>query len=46
VKYLVKQATAADLNHLLNSVDPGWIAISIVPYGTSGTDYLVIFKQC
>jgi len=46
VKYIVKPATAADLSHLLNSMDPGWKVISILAYGTTGTDYLVVFKQC
>jgi hypothetical protein len=44
MNYDVKQATAADLKHLLNSAPTGATVVAIVPYGTAGTDYLIIFK--
>ena len=46
MKYDVKSATVANLNHLLNSIDPGWQVIAIVPYGTTGNEFLVIIKFC
>jgi hypothetical protein len=45
MKYDVKEVTAENLNHLLNSAPAGWTVVAIVPYGTTGRDYLVIFKE-
>lgn len=45
MNYDVKHATAEDLEHLLRSAPAGSTVVAIVPYGTTGNDYLIIFKN-
>jgi hypothetical protein len=45
MNYDVKNAKAEDLKHVLNSAPAGWTVIAIVPYGTTGNEYIVVFKQ-
>ena len=44
MKYDVVPAKAEDLKHLLNSAPAGSTVVAIVPHGTAGNEYLVIFK--
>ena len=33
------------LEKTLESAPPGWSVFAVLPYGTSGTEFIVIFRQ-
>lgn len=41
----VTRTTYDKLEKTLQSAPPGWTVFAVVPYGTTGTDFVVIFKQ-